>query len=135
MKLVPLRVVSERLLYVGFEDRLDASAGLAIERTSGLKVESGLVDGTQLAVARRRLLECEFVEATTEHVADESALAAKIAQELSTVQPRASKLVRLHGFYWLRMWLESGALRGPGGNVPATSEDMLDRIYTIGHQE
>ncbi len=135
MRLVPLRIASERILYVGFEDRLDASAALGIERMCGLKVECGLVDGTQLAAARRRLLECEFIETSTEEVADEPALAAKVAGALATVQPRASKLVRLHGFYWLRMWLESGALRGPGGTVPATSEDMEDRIYTLGHVE
>ncbi len=130
MRLVPLRIASEKILYVGFEDRMDASAGLALERMSGLKVESGLVDATLLDAARRRLLECSFVEASTEQVADESALAAKIACVLNTVQPRASKLVRVHGFYWLRMWLESGAMRS--GGVPVTTEDMQDRVYTLG---
>jgi len=129
LKLVPLRVVSDKILYVGFEDRMDASSGLALERMSGLKVETGLVDGTQLDAARRRLLESEFVESVTEQVADELALAARIAETLSEVQPRASKLVRVHGFYWLRMWLESGAMRG--GGLPATTEDMQDRVYTL----
>jgi hypothetical protein len=133
MSLVPLRIVSDKIMYVGFEDRMDASAALALERMSGLKVESGLVDGTQLATARRRLLESEFVQTTIDQASDESALAAKIAATLGAVQPRASRLVRLHGFYWLRMWMESGAMGGRGGGVPDTSEDMQDRVYTIAH--
>ena len=131
LRLVPLRIVSDRLLYLGFEDRMDASASLAIEQMCGLKVESGLVDGTHLAAARRRLLECEFVPEVSSQADDVASIAEKIAALVRTVQPRASRLVRVHGVYWLRMWLESGAMRTRSGGMPATPEDVQDHVYTV----
>jgi hypothetical protein len=130
--MVPLRIAGERILYLGFEDRLDASAAFAIERMSGLKVESGLVDGTQLKVARKRLCEFDFVDATVEEVAEVESMPKRVASALATKRPKASRLVRVHKFYWLRMWLESGAMRHSEGGVPATREDVVDRVYTVG---
>ena len=40
---LPLRIAAGKLLYLGFEDRLDPVLALAIERITGLRVESGLV--------------------------------------------------------------------------------------------
>ena len=130
--MVPLRIAGERILYLGFEDRLDASAALAIERMSGLKVESGLVGGMQLADARRRLCGSEFVDAMIEQVAGAEAVPARIASALVKLQPKASRLARVHRFYWLRMWLESGAMSNADGGIPRKREDVLDLIYTVG---
>jgi hypothetical protein len=49
-------------------------------------------------------------------------------------QPIASRLVRLHQYYWLRMWLESGAL-GKVGSLPATGEDVRDYVFAVGTHE
>ena len=54
---------------------------------------------------------------------DKDAMAARITAILEQKQPIASRLVRLHQYYWLRIWLESGAL-GKAGNLPVTSEDV-----------
>ena len=133
LRLVPLRIASGRLLYLGFEDRMDASAALAIEHMSGLKVESGLVDGTILAAARRQLFAAEFIATRTEQISDLAAISERIAATLASVQPRASRLVRVRSFYWLRMWLESGAMRSAQGGMPVTAEDVQDRMYTLGN--
>ena len=53
---VPLRVRGERVLQLGFEDKLDASVALVVEKMTELQVQSGLVAGAQLRVARQRLL-------------------------------------------------------------------------------
>jgi hypothetical protein len=37
----------------------------------------------------------------------------------------------LRQYYWLRLWLESGAMSGRG-TLPKTNEDMCDHIFTIG---
>ncbi|HEV2618907.1 MAG TPA: hypothetical protein VGU23_03100, partial [Acidobacteriaceae bacterium] len=63
-------------------------------------------------------------------------LARKIASDITGIQPRASRMVRVHDFYWLRMWLETGAMsrvegRIPSGGIPATREDVVDRIYSV----
>jgi hypothetical protein len=128
---LPLRVAGGKILYVGFEDRLDASAALALERMTELKVESGLVRTEEYAAARRSLLECDGVPAGIEAVAETDSLAARTTAVLEQKQPVASKLVRLHHYYWLRMWLETGA-RSRSGTLPRDKEDVLDYVFTVG---
>jgi hypothetical protein len=132
--LLPLRVAGSRILYLGSADRLDASAAFATEQMTELKVESGVVEGTSFEAARRRLLACDGVEMKLEVTEDKDAMAARITAILEQKQPIASRLVRLHQYYWLRMWLESAAL-GKVGNLPVTREDVKDHVFTVGtHQ-
>lgn len=128
--LLPLRVAGSRILYLGFGDRLDASAAFAVEQMTELKVESGVVEGASFEAARRRLLACDGVETKLVAAGDKDAMAAKITAILEQKQPIASRLVRLHQYYWLRMWLENGAL-GKTGNLPATNEDVKDCVFSV----
>jgi hypothetical protein len=57
---LPLRVAAGRLLYLGFEDRLDPVVALAVERMSGLRVESGLVQESLFGPAHARMLSAKF---------------------------------------------------------------------------
>ena len=57
---LPLRVAAGKLLYLGFEDRLDPVLALAIERMTGLRVESGLVQGSLFRPAHARMLDARF---------------------------------------------------------------------------
>jgi hypothetical protein len=68
---VALRVAAGKVVYLGFEDRLDPVLALALERISGLRVESGIVPTSQFAPAQARMLEAAFpsaelLEATSE---------------------------------------------------------------------
>jgi len=128
--LLPLRVAGGRILYVGFEDRLDAVAALALEQMTELKVESGLVPTEEYEAARRNLFECEGVQVKTDTVAEADALAGRVTAILEQKQPVASKLVRIHQYYWLRLWLEAGAKGGPG-TLPRDREDVLDYVFTV----
>jgi hypothetical protein len=130
--LLPLRVAGSRILYLGFADRLDASAAFATEQMTELKVESGVVEGASFKAARSRLLACDGMETKLETTEDKDAMAARITAILEQRQPIASRLVRLHQYYWLRIWLENGAL-AKAGNLPATSEDVNDHVFTVGH--
>jgi hypothetical protein len=130
-ELLPLRVAGSRILYLGFDDRLDATSAFAVEKMTELKVESGLVEGAQFQTARSRLLEYRGVEMRLETAADEDVLAARMTAILEQKKPVASRLVRLHQYYWMRMWLESGAV-GKVGTLPRTGEDVTDYIFTIG---
>ncbi len=131
--LLPLRVAGSRILYLGFADRLDASAAFAAEQMSELKVECGVVAGTQFETARTRLLACDGVEMKLEVAEDRDAMAARITAILEQKQPIASRVIRLHQFYWLRTWLESGAM-GRAGTLPTTNEDVMDHVFTVGTQ-
>ncbi len=55
----------------------------------------------------------------------------KIREQLEERQPVAARLVRMHQFYWLRMWLETGAM-STAGTVPGSTEDVHDTIFQIG---
>ena len=128
---LPLRVAGHRILYLAFEDRLDASTALAVERMTELKVESGLMDTAQFREAKATLLQCDAVESSLEIVISTGSLATRITAILEQRQPIAARLVRLHQYYWLRTWLESGAL-GNDGNLPKTGEDVIDYLFTVG---
>jgi hypothetical protein len=131
--LLPLKTAASRIIYLAFEDCLDASAALAIEQMTGLKAESGVLNEAHLRMARRKLLQCEAVETKLESSPDVDALSGRITAILEHKQPVASRLVRLHQFYWLRLWLENGA-RGRLGTLPFSGEDMLDYVFTAGLQ-
>jgi hypothetical protein len=96
-----------------------------------LKVESGLVRTEEYSAARRNLLECNGVPVKTETVTDPDSLAGRVTVILEQKQPVASKLVRVHQYYWLRLWLETGAKSGQG-TLPRGSEDVQDYVFTVG---
>jgi len=129
--LLPLRVAGSKILYLGVEDRLDASVTLAVEQMTELQVVSGLVTAPQLMIARSRLMECETVAVRQEQLSDADTLAARITAILEQKQPVESRLARVHGYYWLRLWMERGTV-GRLGSLPTTGEDMRDYIFTLG---
>jgi len=131
---VPLRVAGSKILYLGFEQRLDASVAFAIEKMTDLKVESGLVEGEQFRSAQHRLLACPAVEAKQQTMADKDEMAGRMTSILEQKQPIASRFTRMHDFYWMRIWLENGAI-GKTGMVPRTGEDVNDYIFVIGGDE
>ena len=133
--MLPLRIAGERTLQLAFADRPDASAALAVERMSGLKVESGLMAPAQWQSGRDRMWVCSFVEAAFDLAAEIESLPGRIAVALRRMQPVASRLVRVHEFCWLRMWLEPAAMRTRDGGLPWTREDVADRLYTVGGQQ
>lgn len=128
--LLPLRVAGSRILYLGSADRLDASLAFAMEQMTELKVESGVVVGAQFEAARNKLLSCEGVDVKLETAEDKDSMAARITAVLEQKQPVASRLVRVHQDYWLRMWLESGTV-GKTGSLPVSHEDVKDHVFTI----
>lgn len=111
---LPLRLAAEKVLYLGFEDRLDPALALAIERMTGLQVESGLVDESEFRRAHDRALEARYPAAELVEAASDAALAAALASAVEQAQPVESRLVRVHDCLWLRMWLHAQS-----GPVPA----------------
>jgi hypothetical protein len=131
--ILPLRLAGGKILYVGFEDHLDASSAFAVEQMSGLRTESGVVDADRFLEARERLLGCQFAQLTECRVPDRDTLAKAVATVIEQKQAVASRLVRLRQYYWLRVWKEAG--RYPrGGNLPARASDAADYLFTVGKQ-
>lgn len=128
--LLPLRIAGSRLLYAGFEDRLDASAALALEKMTGLKVESGLMRTEEYHTVLDALLDAEAIETKEESLSNPDVLAARVTAVLEQKQPVGSKLVRFYRHYWLRLWLEPHTKRQLT-SLPQSGEDMLDYVFTV----
>ena len=123
---LPLRVAAGKILYLGFEDRLDPALSLAVERMTGLRVESGLVRESQFRPAHARLLEARFPPVELVEAATEPVLASALAKAVERACPVEARLVRVHDCLWLRMWL-----RRQTGPVPE-SDSVRDLIGSTG---
>lgn len=126
---LPVRTAGGRMLYLGFEDRLDPSLALALEQMMELKVESGLLSAEDIRSARASLLAANSVPAKLEFVADSDSLTSRITVLVEEKQPLNARLVRVHRYFWLRLWLEGGTASGVG-TLPRSSEDMEDYVFS-----
>ncbi len=122
---LPLRVAAGRLVYLGFEDRLDPVLALALERMSGLRVENGLVRGSLFRPAHTRMLQAAFPPVELLEAASEPALVRTLAGKMERARPVDSRLVRVHDCLWLRMW------RKPQTGTLPESSSVQDLICTV----
>ena len=129
-RVLPLRLAADRILYLGFEDGVDPAVALAVERMTGLQVESGLMSAEDYSRSEVRLRERQSVECENEIVATLDALTLRMAAALSASQPVDARLVRVGDQYWMRMWLEPAAT-AEGSRLPRTGEDVVDRLYDV----
>jgi hypothetical protein len=125
---LPLRVAAGKLLYLGFEDRLDTVLALAVERMTGLRVESGLVQGTHFWPAHTRVLSASFPPAELIEAVSEPAVVHALVKAVERARPVESRLVRVHDCLWLRMW------RRPQHGPLPERDAIQDLICSIGGQ-
>jgi len=122
---LPLRVAAGKLLYLGFEDRIDPALALAIERITGLRVECGLVQGSLFRQAHARMLSSRFPLAELIEPGGEQAIVQAFSKAIERVRPANARLVRAHDCLWLRMWQHSGSMAG------AANSGVQDLIASI----
>ena len=128
---LPLRQPGAALVYVGFEDRVDRCVSFAVERMTGLRVEAGLIDGREFASAHRRLLAAPFPAARMVEAAGAEALAETFAQRFEQARPVEARLVRMHDYFWLRLWSQvkrDGEARAPRELAGERFEDLLGSL-------
>jgi hypothetical protein len=101
---LPLRVAAGKILYLGFEDRLDPVLALALERMTGLRVESGVVQESLFRPAHNRMLAARFPSVELIEAASEPVLAEAIARRLERLKPIDARMVRVHDCIWMRLW-------------------------------
>ncbi len=101
---LPLRIAAGQILYLGFEERPDPVATLAAERMLRLRVEAGLVRGSQFRPALERMLSASYPRTGLVEAASESALVRVLTKAVERFKPAESRLVRMHDCLWLRMW-------------------------------
>jgi len=123
---LPLRVAAGKLLYLGFEDRLDPVVALAVERMTGLRVESGLVSESLFTPAHTRMLRAKFSPVELIEASSEPALVQALAKAVERTRPVESRLVRVHDCLWLRMW------RKPQSGAMPERDSTQDVICSVG---
>jgi hypothetical protein len=123
---LPLRVAAGKLLYLGFEDRLDPVLALSVERMTGLRVESGLVQASLFRPAHTRMLNAGFPSVELLEATSEPAVVHALTRSIERARPVESRLVRVHDCLWLRMWRKPQA-----APVPALAE-VQDVICSVG---
>jgi hypothetical protein len=123
---LPLRVAAEKLLYLGFENRLDAAVALALERMIGLRVENGVVQGSVFRKAHSRMLGLRFPPVELIEAVNETAMVYAITKAIERTRPVESRLVRMHDCLWLRMW------RRPQTGALPDASSVQDLICSIG---
>jgi hypothetical protein len=123
---LPLRVAGGRLLYLGFEDRLDPVLALAVERVAALRVETGVVRASLFRPAHARMLSVTFPSIELIEAASEPAAASALAKSVERARPVEARLARVHDCLWLRMWLKPQA-----GPLPELDQ-VQDVICAIG---
>ncbi len=125
---LPLRIAAGKLLYLGYEARPDPVLALAIERMSGLRTESGLLQGSQFLSAHSRFTAAVFPPAEFFEAASQAALVKVLTRAIEEVRPVRARLVRVHDWLWMRLW------RHPqDGPVPGRNK-VQDVICTLAGQ-
>ena len=125
---LPLRLAGTSMLYLAFAGSRDAVAALALEQMSGITVEHGLLASSDFELARASILTADAVPARMMKATHADAIVDAVVKVLVQKQPVACRLVRVHQYYWLRVWLEAGAVRGVG-TLPAGTGDVEDYLF------
>lgn len=123
---LPMRLALGKILYLGFEDRLDPLFAEALGRMHGFRVENGIVQESSFRAARKRMLEVKFPSTEVLEAVSEEALARSLTRAIERAKPLEAKLVRVNDFLWLRMWRVCQI-----GPIPPV-EEVQDVICSIG---
>ncbi|MDE1161717.1 MAG: hypothetical protein PW792_07190 [Acidobacteriaceae bacterium] len=127
-RMAPLRLAGGKILYAAFAGAVDYAASVALERMNGVRVECGLLSQIEFSQTEVRLDAADSVECRELTFEDSTDLVERVVKVLFQTQPVASKLVPVHGKWWLRMWLERQAW-GARGPMPKSPEDVLDVVF------
>jgi hypothetical protein len=101
---LPLRSVAGKLLYIGYEERLDPVLALAVERMSDVRVECGLVQDSVFRPVHSRMLQARFPAVELIEAVSEPVLAQDLARRMERIRPVECRLVRVHDCLWMRFW-------------------------------
>lgn len=128
--MVPLRNGSSRLAYLAFEDRVDSSVALAVERMSGIHIEAGVVTASQFLRVHERMMHAPFPKAQLLEAKSPSAVAKELAAVIERVRPYQAKLVRMHRYFWLRLW-DTPSPPTSAAHTHSSSTSLLPRIHQV----
>ncbi|WP_158615540.1 hypothetical protein [Acidipila sp. EB88] len=116
---LPLRITgAPERLSICFEDHIDLELLSAAERMHGLSVDAGLLTATEFWQVTRELLGQRPPACVSVEAASVPGMTAAMSQLLCDPAVITSRLVAVHGCYWLRVWKQgSTAHQTFGGSL------------------
>jgi hypothetical protein len=124
--ILPLRATAGRIAYLAFEDRIDAVAAHAVGRMNGLRMETGIVAGSEYLRSHERMMSAAFPKSHVVEVTDTRALTKVLTETIERIRPQQSRLVRLHRYFWLRIWHTAMTAVPPGTQTP-----VVPRLHQV----
>ncbi|MFP5227002.1 MAG: hypothetical protein ACLGXA_05190 [Acidobacteriota bacterium] len=122
---VPVWSAGGGRLHLAFAGRLDRSLSYAVERMTGLPVAAGIARDSEFRRAQEKLLAGQGATVRHLEAADSWALVRAMTRWIEEARPVESRLVRVHDYYWLRIWRRRP---GPG---PTSREDVEDLTAVV----
>lgn len=129
---VPLRLAGSSLLYVAFADRIDRCLVLAVERMLGLKVEAGILRQSEFQRVREEVLHAPFPKTRLLEAVNIRGLVHAFAAFLEERKAVRSQIVRLHDYFWLRIWRSQAT---ETGKVLPGAEEVEDMVCSLPRNE
>ncbi len=124
---LPVSIRAGRLLYLAFASRIDRSLAWALERMTGMQVAPGIAPESELLNALARYRETPSPAARYLEAANSWLLARELTRHIEEQKPAESRLVRVHEFFWLRLWR-----RRPESLGEPDLNDIEDILGTVG---
>jgi hypothetical protein len=125
---IPLRLAGRQLLYVAFEDRIDRCLVLAVERMLDLKVEAGVLPESGYRSLRQQMLRTQFPKTRLLEATNMRGIVHAFTAMIEERKAVHSQIVRVHDYFWLRIWrytLQEGRSALPH------AEDVEDMVCTL----
>jgi len=127
--IAPLRIAGRELLYVAFEDRIDRSVVLAVERMLGIRVEAGVLLDSEFRHVQQEALRAPFPKARLLEAASLRGLVHAFTSMIEERKAALSQIVRIRDYYWLRIWRTLGEIENR--RILHGIEDIEDTVCSI----
>lgn len=130
--LIPLKTSREGILYIGFEERMDHSVALAIESMTDLKVEAGILSGSEFRRSQQSMSTVKFPRARLIEASGVDSLASALARLLEREKPTETRIVRVREFFWIRYWRNVAPEARTGFTGAHFAEDVICSLDRLG---
>jgi len=125
--MLPLKLQVDGSISIAFVDAPNASAVFAVRRIHDCPVDTGIAGARDFLEATNQLMTRKAVPVEEHHCDDDAEVIRLLVRAIQHLAPVECRWVRLHGMFWVRMWLEPSAV---AGGICQT-EDVMDFVFHL----
>ena len=85
---------------------------------------------TELLRAHERMMTAKFPKSQLVEAKSTSTVAREMASAIERVRPHQAKLVRMHRYFWLRLW-RTAASAQPNSGIHSAAANVVPRIHQV----